>query len=26
LRAPELELGLSVNLEWQPGLEFDVNF
>ena len=25
LRTPELELGLSVNLEWQPGITFTVN-
>ena len=24
LRVPQLELGLSVNLEWQQGMEFDV--
>ena len=24
LRTPQLELGFSVNLEWQPGIEFDV--
>lgn len=25
LRTPQMELGLSVNLEWQPGLTFDIN-
>jgi hypothetical protein len=25
LRTPKMELGLSVNLEWQTGLEFDIN-
>lgn len=25
LRTPKLELGLSVNLQWQPGLTFDIN-
>lgn len=26
LRSPKLEFGLSVNLEWQDGLEFEENF
>ncbi len=26
LRASQISLGLSVNLEWRPGLNFDVNF
>lgn len=26
LRSPKLEFGLSVNLEWQDGLEFEQNF
>ena len=26
LRTPQLELGLSVNLEWKSGIEFDVTF
>lgn len=26
LRSPKLEFGLSVNLEWQEGLEFEENF
>lgn len=26
LRTPELELGFSVNLEWQSGIRFDVTF
>ena len=26
LRTPQLELGLSVNLEWRPGIEFSVTF
>lgn len=26
LRTPQMELGLSVNLEWQPGITFNVEF
>jgi hypothetical protein len=26
LRTPQLELGMSVNLEWQAGHEYDINF
>ena len=26
LRTPQMELGLSVNLEWKPGLDFEVDF